>query len=174
MVSPLESKGWICVYSLNKLKPMVKYYKYNFLLYKCFIFVKFWCNSACSDFSLFFKQRSELASVFQWQHSGDMPHNESTFLLNLLEWHWLIKLYKFQVYNSIVHHLYIALCVHHTKSSPLPSLSPRIRPWPSSVSPTPFPSRNQSPLCALGMSFCSFFLLHPFALFSQSLKLLPC
>ena len=54
------------------------------------------------------------------------------FLLNLLRWHWLIKLYWFQVYNSITHHLYkqardlydlkrnqsvicifIALCVHH-------------------------------------------------------------
>ena len=31
------------------------------------------------------------------------------FLLNLLGWHWLIELYGFQVYNSIIHHL----CVHH-------------------------------------------------------------
>ena len=33
--------------------------------------------------------------------------------LNLLGWHWLIKLYRFQVYNSMIHHLQIVLCVHH-------------------------------------------------------------
>ena len=37
--------------------------------------------------------------------------------MNLLGWHWIIKLYKFQVYNSIIHHLYVALCVYHPKSS---------------------------------------------------------
>ena len=31
-------------------------------------------------------------------------------LLNLLGWHWLIKLYRVQVYNSIIRHLYIILC----------------------------------------------------------------
>ena len=29
--------------------------------------------------------------------------------LNLLGWHWLIKLCTFQVHNSIIHHLYIVL-----------------------------------------------------------------
>ena len=29
------------------------------------------------------------------------------FKLNLLGWDWLIKLYRFQVYSSILHHLYI-------------------------------------------------------------------
>ena len=38
---------------------------------------------------------------------------ETLFLLNLLEWHWLIKLYRCQVYNSATHHLHIVLCVHH-------------------------------------------------------------
>ena len=38
------------------------------------------------------------------------------FLLNLLGWHWLTKLYRFQVYSSIMHHLHIVLCVHHPKS----------------------------------------------------------
>ena len=38
---------------------------------------------------------------------------------NLLGWYWLIKLYKFQVYNSTIQHLYTVLCVHHPKSSPL-------------------------------------------------------
>ena len=40
-----------------------------------------------------------------------------SFLLNLLGWHWLMKLYRFQGYSSIIHHLYTVLCVHHPKSS---------------------------------------------------------
>ena len=32
------------------------------------------------------------------------------------------KLYNFQLYNSMTYHLYIVLCVHHPKSSLLPSL----------------------------------------------------
>ena len=43
------------------------------------------------------------------------------FRLNLLGWQWLIKLHRSQVYNSIVHHLYIVLCAHHPKSGVLPS-----------------------------------------------------
>ena len=38
-------------------------------------------------------------------------------LLNLLGWCWLIKLYRFRVYNSTTHHLYVVLRVHHPKSS---------------------------------------------------------
>lgn len=38
-------------------------------------------------------------------------------VLNLLGIHWLIKLYRYQVYSSITHHLYIALCVPYPKSS---------------------------------------------------------
>ena len=34
------------------------------------------------------------------------------FLLHLLGCHWLIKLYSIWVYNSIIHRLYIVLCVH--------------------------------------------------------------
>ena len=33
------------------------------------------------------------------------------FLLNLLGWPWLIKLYRFQVYSSIIYQLYIVLCL---------------------------------------------------------------
>ena len=43
------------------------------------------------------------------------------FLLNLLRQHWLIKLYRFQVYKSIIHHLYIVLYIHGPKSSFLSS-----------------------------------------------------
>lgn len=40
------------------------------------------------------------------------------FLLNLLGWCWLVKLYRFQVYNSVTHHLYIALCSPPRVNSP--------------------------------------------------------
>ena len=43
------------------------------------------------------------------------------FLLNWLGWDWLTKLYGFQVYNSIINHLYTILCVHHPKLSLHPS-----------------------------------------------------
>ena len=42
---------------------------------------------------------------------------KKTFYMNLLGWHRLIKLYRFQVYGFITHHLYIVLCVHHPKAS---------------------------------------------------------
>ena len=42
-------------------------------------------------------------------------------------------MYRFQVYNSAIHHLYIALCAHHPKPSLLPS--PFIAPLPSSTCP---------------------------------------
>ena len=43
---------------------------------------------------------------------------QNLFKIILLGWHWLIKLYKFQVYNSVICHLSIVLCVHHPKSCP--------------------------------------------------------
>ena len=38
------------------------------------------------------------------------------FLLNLLGWHWLIKLYRFQMYKSIKHIICILCCVLTTPS----------------------------------------------------------
>ena len=59
------------------------------------------------------------------------------FLLNLLGWwHWLIKLYRFQVYNSMIHHLYILLCVHHSKSFPSTTVYPPL-PISNSLPPSP-------------------------------------
>lgn len=43
------------------------------------------------------------------------------FLLHLLEWHWLIKLHRLQLYISVIPHQYISLCVHYPKSDLLPS-----------------------------------------------------
>ena len=64
--------------------------------------------------------------------------SRSFFKLGLLGWRWLIKLYRFPMYNSIIHHLYIVLCVCHPKSSVL--LSTVIPSLPSSTSPhPPFP-----------------------------------
>ena len=61
--------------------------------------------------------------------------NTLSFLLDLLGWHWLIKIYRFWVHSSIIHHLYIIFCVHCPKSSLLPS--PFIPPLPSFPSPHP-------------------------------------
>ena len=90
-------------------------------------------------------------------------------------WHWLIKWYRFQEYNSIIHHLYIELCVHLLKSSLLPS--PFILPFPSSTSPQPLPSGNHHTVVCVyefggffGFVFVLFvclFLLSP-SLFSPS------
>ena len=70
--------------------------------------------------------------------------------------HWLIKLTKFQVYDSMIHHMYIVLCAYHPKSSLLPHHLPHyahhavvrvcevglfgLIPSPFSLNPaTPFP-----------------------------------
>ena len=68
----------------------------------------------------------------------DLPYMWNFFpevLLNLSVWHWLIKWYRFQVYNYIIHHLYVVLCVHCPKLSLLPP--PYIDLLPSSTSPYP-------------------------------------
>lgn len=61
-----------------------------------------------------------------------------SFLLKLLGWHWLTKLYSFQAHNFIKCHLHNVLCVHHYKanlhplpfSPPLPFSTPHIPcPW---------------------------------------------
>lgn len=57
------------------------------------------------------------------------------FKLNLWGYHWLITLYKLKGYNSIIHHLYIALRAPHPKSSLL--LSPYISFQFPSICPGP-------------------------------------
>ena len=59
--------------------------------------------------------------------------------MNLLGWHWLIKLHKFQACNSIIHYLCIALYVHHPKSSLFPSPFTPPLPFATFFHP-PFPS----------------------------------
>ena len=43
------------------------------------------------------------------------------FFVEFIQANWLIKSHRFQARNSIIHHLYIVLCVRHPKSSLLPS-----------------------------------------------------
>ena len=65
------------------------------------------------------------------------------FVFNLLGWHQLIKFCRFQVYTSTIHHLYIVLCVYHSKSSFF--LSP-FTPFPFTFFYLPpCPSLGQSP-----------------------------
>ena len=49
------------------------------------------------------------------------------FLLNFLGWHWLIKLYRFRVYNSTVHHLYIVLCDYYPQKNHFQRLKSQVR-----------------------------------------------
>ena len=84
--------------------------------------------------------------------------NDFIFLfLNLLGLHWLIQLCRFQVYNSIIHHLYIILCVYHPKSqvSFHHHLSLLYRLLPP---PTPFPLVITM-LLSVSMSFFLFCLI---------------
>ena len=48
------------------------------------------------------------------------------YLMNLLGWHWLIKLYRFQVYSSIIHNVCSPSQVKFTPPPPCPLLSPPI------------------------------------------------
>ena len=73
----------------------------------------------------------------------------------LLGWQWLIKLHRFQVYNSVIHHLYIALCAHCPKSPYIWLPSPF-------TTPTPLPSGNHHTI----VHFWVFvFLLYSFIVF---------
>ena len=87
----------------------------------------------------------------------------------LLGWHWLIILYRFQTYNSIIHHLYIVLYVHHPKSSLLPS--PFIPLYPLLFLPTPLPSGNHRTVVWV---YKGFFLLSPSPFSPSPLKLTVC
>ena len=64
------------------------------------------------------------------------------FKLNSLGWHLLINLDRFPVYNSVTHHLYVALCVYLPESDLLSS--PYV--WPLltlfSLTPPSFPSAS--------------------------------
>ena len=87
-----------------------------------------------------------------------------TVLLNLLVWHWLINLYGFHVYDSVIYHLCIVLCVHHPTSSLLPS--PFIPPITLFYLPWP-PFLVVTMLLWVSMSF---FPLSPFTFFTQTRK----
>ena len=63
--------------------------------------------------------RSSLPST-----SGYLRHDNFALFLIFIDFigvSLVKKLYRFQVYNSITHYLYIVLCVHHHKSGLLPS-----------------------------------------------------
>ena len=84
------------------------------------------------------------------------------FFMELLVWHCLIKLCRFQVYNSIRHHWYIVLCSPPQVRSPSITVYP---PLPSCTSHQP-PSLWSSPWCCLCL-WGVFFCLNPFSFFTQ-------
>ena len=128
------------------------------------------------------RKRKKQSLTLSSSSASSSPHSGSSLnmLLNLLGWHWLIKLHWFQVYNSIVRYLYTILsvysipCVRHPESS-LVSL-PCIPLYPFlSASLTSFPSGNhQPPYCCLCVSlrgFGVFFCLIPLQFPPSSLTL---
>ena len=58
------------------------------------------------------------------------------------------------MYSAVIHHLYTALCVHHPKSSLLPS--PFLPSLPFSTSPSPFPSSNHHTVVCVYEFVCIF------------------
>ena len=83
------------------------------------------------------------------------------FRLTLLGWHWLIKLSRIQVYNSIIGYLYSASCAHHPKSNlfPTPHMGASLSFTNSSHFPFPFPfPRATTMLLSESVGFCLFVL----------------
>ena len=91
------------------------------------------------------------------------------FFTEFFGWYWLIKLYRFQVYSSVTHDLYIVLCVHHPESI-LPS--PLISPFILSYLPHPLPSGNNPHTVVCVCEFC-FVLLNFFTFLTQLPNLPP-
>ena len=76
-------------------------------------------------------------------------------------WHWLIRLYRFQVYSSMIHHLYIVLCVYHPKLNLLYHHIFYLTPFTLYDPPTPIPSgKDHTVVCVYEFLsvwfFCSF------------------
>lgn len=108
------------------------------------------CVSLCiKRIKRFLRKLKEIRKAPTTTSNALVNHFLSFPKLNLLEWHWLIT-YRFQVYISVTHDLYLALCACHSKSN-LPS--PQI--WPN------VPCINSSPfllvttiLLPVSMRFC--------------------
>ena len=98
------------------------------------------------------------------------------FSLNLLGWHWLVKLCSFQVYNSMIHHLYMALWVHYPRStSPCAPCSYVVR---YDLCSRAVPSSSDGVKCGMGLWLnwhsCSEFSLPCSPHCLRSLILKPC
>ena len=80
------------------------------------------------------------------------------FKLNVLGWHWLIRLRRFQVRVSMVQGLCVALCTRHPQSNHL--LSPCSFVWAlyPSLPRTPLPSGNRHTVVCVWVLVCLFFL----------------
>ena len=72
--------------------------------------------------------------------------------MKLLWWHWLTKLYRFWVYNSIIRHGYILLCVHHPSHV---SFHHHLLPFTLfHLLQPPFPSGTHHPVVSMRFFLC--------------------
>ena len=88
------------------------------------------------------------------------------FLGNLLGWHWLITLHRFQLNNSI-HHLYIVLCSPPQVRSPSITMCP---PTTLSYLPLPFSADNHHTVVCVYESFFVCLIPLPLSLIPQPLS----
>ena len=82
--------------------------------------------------------------------------------MNLLDWYWLKKLNRFQVYYSILYHLYT--CVYHQVKSPSITIYPPFAFF--YLLPTPIFPLIITVLLSVSMSFCfvfsfALYIFHP-------------
>ena len=82
-------------------------------------------------------------------------------------WHWLIKLYRFHMYNSITNHMHIASCSHRPErwQKVVPFCHHVFPPCPLPPPPSPFPSGCHHTAVCVYVSHI--YLLNPFTFFHQ-------
>ena len=93
-----------------------------------------------------------------------------SFFLNLSGWLWLIKPYRFQVYDSVTHHLHTASCAHHSQSSLFlspPFISP-LSFYPSAQHPFPLAIAILLSVAAIFFFFLSAWIFNILLLFNYS------
>ena len=132
-----------------------------------------WLPAALNSWVLFLSQRASVSTLIRWgenQTHWDMLKGVIVCFIEFIGVILLMKLYRFQVYNSITHHLYIVLYAHHPKSS-TPSIT-FYPPYPLLPLPTPFPSGNNH-MWSIYEWLIFFFLLNLFTFFTQSPKPSP-
>ena len=89
-------------------------------------------------------------------------HQQTLYFLkfHLLGWCWLIQLCRFQVYNSMINHLNIALCVYRLRSNLLPSYMKGVHIFDPLTFYYLSPTLSDGSYCCLSLWFLFVFLIN--------------